>query len=58
MMNLKAPSIKPPSHPWSTPFVSQSTSSCSDKEINFPEVSAWIPSVAATAENAQQHPTR
>jgi len=58
MMNLKASSIRPPSQPWSTPFVSQSTSSCSDKETNFPVLNLVIPSVAATAENAQQHPTK
>jgi hypothetical protein len=39
-------SIKPPSQPWSTPPVSQSTNSCSDKEINSPVVSLVIPSVA------------
>jgi len=54
---VKALSIKPPSQPWSTPLVSQSTNSCSDKEINSPVVSLVIPSVAATAENAQQQPT-
>nr|GMD10842.1 hypothetical protein Iba_chr06eCG10130 [Ipomoea batatas] len=38
------------------PFTSQSTSSCSDSEIRLPVESFVIPSMAATAENAQQHP--
>jgi hypothetical protein len=56
MMNSKASSIRPPLQPWSSPLVSQSTSSCSERDINFPVESWVIPSVAATAENAQQQP--
>ena len=55
-MNLKASSMSPPSQPWSWPWTSQSTNSCSDSEINFPVFSFTMPSVAATAENAQQQP--
>ncbi|KAK9132251.1 hypothetical protein Scep_011779 [Stephania cephalantha] len=51
MMKWIASSIRPPSQPWSTPLVSQSTSSCSDKEISLPVLSLRMPSVAATAEN-------
>nr|GMC67155.1 senescence-specific cysteine protease SAG39-like [Ipomoea batatas] len=55
-MKVNASSIRPPSQPWSVPFTSQSTSSCSDSEIRLPVESLVIPSMAATAENAQQHP--
>ena len=41
----------------SVSFMSQSTSSCSDRDTNLPVFSWVIPSIAATAENAQQHPT-
>jgi hypothetical protein len=55
-MNWNAPSISPPSQPWSLPSTSQSTSSCSDSEMSLPVLSLTMPSIAATAENAQQQP--
>jgi hypothetical protein len=55
MMNTNASSIRPPSHP-ALYKVSQSTSSCSDKEMSWP-VTIWlIPSTAAIAEKAQLLP--
>jgi hypothetical protein len=56
MMNWKASSISPPLQPMSMPLTSQSTSSCSDREISFPVLSFTMPSMDATVENAQQHP--
>ncbi|KAH7665836.1 hypothetical protein IHE45_13G058800 [Dioscorea alata] len=55
-MNLKAPFGQPPLHPWSSLRTSQSTTSCSEKDIKLPVLSFVTLSMAATAENAQQQP--
>lgn len=47
--------MRPPLHP-ALFFLSQSTSSCSDREISSPVTILFIPSTAATVENAQQLP--
>ncbi|KAH7665837.1 hypothetical protein IHE45_13G058800, partial [Dioscorea alata] len=57
-MNLKAPFGQPPLHPWSSLRTSQSTTSCSEKDIKLPVLSFVTLSMAATAENAQQAPPR
>ncbi|PON72359.1 LOW QUALITY PROTEIN: hypothetical protein PanWU01x14_067500 [Parasponia andersonii] len=55
-MNSKAYSISPPLHPWFC-SLSQSTNSCSDNETSL-LVLIFIPSTAATVENAQQLPVK
>lgn len=47
--------MRPPLHP-ALFFLSQSTSSCSDRDISSPVTILFIPSTAATVENAQQLP--
>lgn len=56
-MNSNASSIRPPSHPLLA-LVSQSTSSCSDKDTSLLVLIWFIPSTAATVEKAQQLPTK
>ncbi|KAL5719713.1 hypothetical protein ACHQM5_012458 [Ranunculus cassubicifolius] len=56
-MYLNASSIKPPSQPIFSSVTSQSTSCCSDNDTSLPVLRRLSPSTAATAENAQQHPT-
>jgi len=53
---VKALSINPPLHPLS--IVSQSTSYYSAKFIKSPLDIKYAPSIAATAEKAQQDPQR
>ena len=48
--------MQPPSQPMLLPKMSQSTSSCSEREIDLLVWSLVIPSMAATTENAQQPP--
>jgi hypothetical protein len=55
-MNSKAFSMSPPWHPFSA--VSQSTSSCSDRDTRLPVRIALMPSTATTVEKAQQLPQR
>jgi hypothetical protein len=52
---LKAASMVPPSH--DIPFPVQSKISCSDKDMSWPVFNFTMPSIAAAAENAQQHPS-
>jgi len=56
MTNSNAQLMYPPAQPTAT--VSQSTSSCSDRDTSFPFLIWLMPSMAATAENAQQEPAR
>ncbi|PON85244.1 hypothetical protein TorRG33x02_189120 [Trema orientale] len=56
-MYSKAYSISPPLHPWFC-SLSQSTNSCSDNETSILVLILFIPSTAATVENAQQLPIK
>lgn len=47
--------MRPPLHP-SLKALSQSTSSCSDKDTSFPVTILFIASTVAIVENAQQLP--
>ena len=47
--------MRPPLHPWLY-TLSQSTNSCSDRDVRLPVTIWFIPSTAPTVENAQQLP--
>lgn len=55
-IKFNACSINPPSQPWLS--LSQSTSSCSDKDHSSPVLILLIPSTETTVDNAQQLPVK
>jgi hypothetical protein len=55
-MYQKAWSIKPPLHPWFLYELEQSTSCCSENELNFEVALKWAPSRDPVVEKAQHDP--